>query len=888
MKTCNLTYLRIILVVVMMTRITTLHAQQDERKLTLHLENVSLKSALKEIEKTCKIRFSYNPGKLPLEKSVSISVKEESLHTLLSRLLQPLEISFQFTEDQVILKPATKSISKEKRVAENQRFTLSGTVRDMLTGEVIIGANIYDKATFRGTTSNAFGFYSLTLPEGQYDLAVSMVGYKSENLEIALTNNQSIDFKIKESAIDIQEVVVISDGETAAIDPAAPGSVRLTGTDLRRMAGFAGNADVLKSLQSAPGFSAFGDGSSFYYVRGGNHDQNLLLIDDAPVFNPAHLFGFFTAIAPDAIKDVKAYKGDFPANYGGRLSSVIDIRARDGNMNNIGFSGNLGIFTSDLTLEGPVVKETGSFILSGRKSNLNWLNNNKLNGRSFTIDFYDLNAKANIRINRNNRLYLTAFYGRDDFSRLTNASVNTFGISWDNTAATLRWNHIFSNKLFSNTTAVVSQYNYYLYISRQQDDYWKSSIRTRILKSDFSWFPAAGITMKFGAELAAYHSNPGNVHFSDEETRRNAPVIPEYNSLAINGYISNEHKINEKLAVRYGLRLSSWRNPGPGTVYLFDAAHEVYDTLEVEKGTYHSPYFNLEPRLSVTWTPKKWISFTAGYSRTVQYIQMLSNSTSPFTSLEVWAPSGPVIRPQKADLATTGISVSLPGNMTLGFEGFYKQLYNQTDYRDHANMLYNPLIEGELRFGKTRATGLEVMMRKHGGRFTGWAGYTFARAMKNIEGINGNREFPAHYDHPHSFSTHLMFKAGKKWDFAAQWNYMTGGAFTSPVGFMQYDGYVVPVYGEKHNDRYPAYHRLDLSVSWMLNKPDRKYRHHIVFAAYNVYGRENPFSLSFNKIMNGNGDFVVPADLNGAYEIIPTQLSVSGVIPSINYIFKFQ
>ncbi len=881
-------YRSFFMAVILLAAIPVLFAQQRQKKISLNLTGVTLREALAKIEKEADVHFSFNPRLIPLDEKVSIKTIDKTLSQVLTELLSPLEIGFKIVDNHVILKPDKLSPPKDNSLPEIKKYTISGYVRDQKSGEALVGANIYDLNTYKGTTTNGFGFFSLTLSEGQYRIRISLMGYSPVDQTISLTNNFKSDFNLPESGIDIQEVVIVSEKEIQGMESASPGEVRLTASGLKRMAGFAGTIDVLKSLQSVPGINAFGDGSSFYYVRGGNNDQNLILIDDAPIFNPAHLFGYFTAIAPDAVKDVKAYKGDFPASFGGRLSSVIDIRARDGNLKNVGFSGNLGIFTSDLTLEGPIIKEKSSFILSGRKSNLNWLNNNNINGRSFTIDFFDLNAKINFKINNKNRIFITAYAGKDDFSRITNASVNTFGISWDNSTATVRWNHLFNNRLFSNTTAIFSEYNYYLYISRQQDDYWKSSIRSRTLKNDLTWYPNPENTIKAGIELTNYHSDPGNVHFSDEETQRFAPVVQKYNSLAINLYVSNDQQLSEKLLLKYGLRFSSWRNFGPADVYFFDASHQVYDTLEVAGKRYFSPYYNLEPRFSLIWAAGKRLSFTAGYSRTTQYIQMLSNSTSPFTSLEVWAPSGPNIKPQKADQLTGGYILTLNKGINFSMEGFYKRFQNQIDYSDHANMLYNPLIEGELRFGAARSFGVEALLRRNEGRFTGWLGYTYARSFKTIDGINGNLEFPAYYDRPHSVFANLMLKAGKRWNFAANWCYMSGAAFTSPVSFMEYNGYVIPIYGKKHNDRFPDYHRLDLSVSIMLNKPASRYKHNLVFSLYNAYGHENPFSVGFNKIMNDNGDFVVPSNLDGSYEIIPTQLSVAGVIPSINYTFKFQ
>ncbi|MBK9357356.1 MAG: TonB-dependent receptor [Bacteroidales bacterium] len=879
----------ILIAALLMVAFQVLQAQDLNRRITIRASGEKPENILKEIGRQGQVHFSYNPRIFKSGEKTDLTAVDQTIGIALEQLLTPLGITYTIAENQVILRRIVKEGMTEKSgIRLNPKFTISGFIRDITTGEVLIGVNVYDKTSYKGTTSNAYGFYSLTLQSDNYQLAFSLVGYSQLLQQVSLDKDRTMNISMTEASIYMKEVEIVSGKESTGIDPAAAGEVRLSSQALKRMAGFAGNLDVLKSLQSVPGINAFGDGSSFFYVRGGNNDQNLLLIDEAPIFNPSHLFGFFSALAPDAIKDVKAYKGDFPASFGGRLSSVIDIRARDGNLNRLGFSGNLGIFTSDLTIEGPLVKEKSSFILSGRRSNLNWLSNNNNTGKAFTIGFYDLNGKINLRLNAKNRLFFTGFTGKDDFSRITNASIHTFGISWDNSTATIRWNHLFNNRLFSNTTAVFSEYNYYLYISREEDDYWHSAIRNKTLKSDLTWYMNPSNTIKAGAELSNYYSNPGNVHFSDEETQRNAPKVPGYNSLNAGIYLSNEQLIKERLMLKYGIRLSSWWNYGPATVFFYDAGHNVSDTIEVAKGSYHSPRFNAEPRISVSYNLGKEASLTAGYCRTVQYLQMLSNSTSPFTSLEVWAPSGPNIKPQQADQFTLGFITKSPRtDLNFSFEVFYKQFHNQIEYKDHANMLYNSLIEGELRFGKAKSYGAEFLLRRSKGRFNGWIGYAYSRVLKKFDEINHGLEYAASYDHPHTLFANLILKAGKRWDFAANWSYMTGAAFSSPTGFMQYNGYTIPIYGKKNNDRLPDYHRLDVSVTLRLNKQEKRFKHNLIFSVYNLYGRANPFSVSFNKIMNDNGDFVVPSDLSGSYEIIPTSISVAGMIPSLNYTFRF-
>lgn len=866
-------------------------AQNLEKKISINAHNIPLGKVIKLINEQGGIYFSFSPQTIPIDKKISIHAKDLPVRTILDNLLPPNGIDYFLSESQVVLKlhqPLAGEDPNDNKVI-SRRSTISGYVHDSASGEVIIGANVYDKTTLQGTTTNGYGFYSLTLSEGKYLVAFSFIGYSPLIQEIDLSKNSIISVNLAEARLNIKEVEIVSGSNNPDINHYKTGEIRFSPSTLKQIPGFAGNIDVIKTLQTVPGIVAFGDGSTFYYVRGGNSDQNLLVIDEAPIYNPSHLFGFFSALAPDAIKDVQIYKGDFPASYGGRLSSVVDIKARDGNLNRFGFVGNIGPFTSDLTLEGPILKEKSSFIISGRKSNLNWLNTSNTAERNFSINFYDFNAKLNLKLNNNNHIFLTSYIGNDDFSRLTSPTIKqTFGISWKNVLGTLRWNHIFNNRLFSNTTFCFSQYNYYLYTYKEQNNYWNSAISNATLKTDFSWYPNPRNTVKAGIEVSSHFSNPGNVHFSDTEIQRNIPKIPTYRSVEYALYLSNDQKMSRKLFLRYGLRVVLWQDLGPASVYFFDANHNVIDTAQVAKNTIYSSFLNPEPRFSLTYLLNQASSLKFTYSRTVQYLQVLSNSTSPFTSLEVWTPSGPNIKPQKADQielgyfrrqSSTGYDFSL--------ETFYKRFYNQIDYKDHANMLYNPLIEGELRFGKAWSYGVEVLLRKTGRTFTGWIGYSYARSFRQIEGVNNNKSFRATYDRPHNMSVSLSFKAGSRWDFSAHWIYLTSSTFSAPTGFYVLNGYTVPVYGEKNNDRLPDYHRLDLSIAFLISKPENKYRHSLILTIYNAYGRHNPFSVNFNKIINDNGDFVVPVNMHGDYVLVPTSISVAGIIPSLNYTFRF-
>ena len=876
----------ILLFFLLLQAATSAFAQNLDKKITIEAHDQPLGKVIEEISRKGDILFSFSPQTIPVNKKITITARNTALSKIFEKVFTANGITYIVSEKQVILK-LSKPETQVKPVLEAKqirKFTISGYIRDKSTGEAIIGANVYDLATLQGTTTNSYGFYSLSLAPGEYSITNSFVGYNPVVIPVTLNKNIESTVDLELTPVDMQVVEIIADPDQA-LRINQTGDMKLTTSVLKQIPGFAGNVDVLKSLQNVPGILTFGDGSSFYYVRGGNSDQNLLLIDEAPIYNPSHLFGFFSALAPDAIKDVMVYKGDFPANYGGRLSSVIDVRAREGNLKRIGFSGNIGPYTSDLTLEGPIVKQKSSFLISGRKSNMNWLSSAIDDQRSYTFDFYDINAKLNVMLNENNRLFLTAFKGNDVFERHNNLNTNTFGISWKNVAGTLRWNHIFNSRLFSNTTAYISRYNYYLDISKEQKNYWTSSITNATLKTDFYWYLNPKNTIKTGFEFNRHESNPGKMFYSDKEIPAS---LSEYQSNELGFYASYEQQIGRKFLARYGLRLSNWNDLGPTSVYFFDANHKVIDTVQVAGNTIYKSFLNVEPRISLKYQLSANASLHANYNHNVQHLQMLSNSTSPFTSLEVWVPSGPNIKPQQADQFSMGFtSKILRRQFEFSVEAYYKLMYNQIDYKDHANMLINQLIEGELRFGDGWSYGIESMLRKSKGKFTGWISYTYSRTMKQIVDINNGEAFPAAYDRPHNTCITLSYASGKRWNFSSHWMYLTGSPFTSPTGFYYINGYTVPVYGKKNNDRFPDYHRLDLSAAFSLSKPEKKYQHSLMLTVYNAYGRHNPFSVNFNKILDDNGNIVVPVNLEGDVEVISTSISVAGAIPSLNYTFRF-
>ena len=861
-----------------------------QQRITLKIINKPISEFLQEISLLGSVDFSYNPQTLPVNQLITINAKDKTVREILDEVLLRHGIDYFQVENHIVLKQLVLSDTRktERTTVPATRFTLSGYLRDKSSGEVLIGANVYVKGTTTGAMTNGYGFYSLTLNSGKYAIVFSYLGYKEVIRDILMNENFRISVEMEENKLEIKEVEIVAENHETDIRNTQMSEIRFSHKTLAQLPGFGGDLDIIRALQAVPGIQTYGDGSALYYVRGGNSDQNLLLIDEVPVYNPSHLFGFFSAFAPDAINDVQVYKGDFPAKFGGRLSSVIDIKAREGNMKRFGFSGNVGPYASNISVEGPIVKDRGSFFISGRISTLNWMNNINALKKNFDFQFFDINAKFNFRLNDNNRVFFTFYTGKDDFSRNILPEAKSIAINWKNLAGTFRWNHIFSNRIFSNTTLNYSQYNYSLTLPQEQNGSWNSAISNITLKTDVAWYLNPHNSIRMGLEATLHQSNPGNVTLADNSATQEAPVVSQYRAMEYLIYASNEQRIGKYFSIRYGIRLPVWQDLGPTKVCYFDANHQVIDTISYGNGVAYSTTFSPEPRLNIQYQINQKSTVKASYSRTTQFLQLLSNSTSPFTSLEVWAPCGPNIPSQIADQVAVGYFRELhKSKLTFSAEAYYKWFHDHLDYKDHANLLFNTLIEGELRFGKAWSYGVEVMLRKSLGNLTGWIGYTWSRAFVQTPGVNNGQVYRASFDRPNDVCINISYDTKKHWVFIANWIYLTGGAITTPIGFYYTNGYSVPLYGEKNNDRLPDYHRLDLSVSYVFNKPGNRYRHNLALTLYNAYGRMNPFSVNFNKMMNDNGDFVVPSNLNGTYELIPTSISVAGIIPSINYQFNF-
>jgi len=891
--------LKIFLLLLFMQLFSCFTAGQELKKhITLHVENSTLREVLDQIEDQTGLIFSYSSRLIDDQEPVTIHVYDVSIDSLLKVLFADQKVRFEIVERQIVLKRARRlKVDVEATLVTRGpedtpvKFTISGYVKDSRTGEILIGATVSIPGGLEGTITNNYGFYSLTLRKEVEELFCSYLGYKLMVIALNGNDNQTLHFAMEKEVARLSEVTIISGEQDNIIRTSRSSEDRIHPESVRKMPALFGEKDVIKSLAAIPGIKFFGDGSTIFYVRGGSRDQNMITIDEAPVYNPTHLLGFFSTVVPDAIKDVKIYKGDFPANYGGRLSSLIDIRTKDGNMNQFGMDGSLGLISSRLSLEGPIWKEHISFFVSGRRSYIT-RPLQAYNERINDLHFSDFHFKLNYNINSKNRVFFSMYRGVDNFEQQDNRNVSS-GINWQNSTSTLRWNHLFSDRLFSNLTLLGSRYDYYLYSNIEHNDYWNSHIDNVSLKYDFTWYVRPDNTFRFGILSALHFHNPGNVYRDGQEFDPGLDLsVKHTREYAL--YTSDQFILNNKLSIRAGLRFTIWQNLGPATEYRIVPAAGgdiARDSLAVneypEKKVYHQS-LSLDPRLSLIYQPGEHHIFKLSYSRTSQFQYLITNSISPFTSLEVWLPSGPNVNPQLAHQVTLGYThrFGIPG-LSLDIETYYKYMKNLIDYRDHARMLMNPLVEYELRFGNGKGYGLEMILNKEYGKLNGWISYTLSRAISNVEEINNGNPYPSYSDRPHDFSIYLSWALHKRLTLSGNFLYMTGAPFTTPTGFYYYDNHQVPIYAERNNDRLPDYHRFDVALNWHLSKPERKFQHELIFSVYNLYNRKNPVALHFNKIEDNNGNYVVPFDFYSNPELVSTQYYLYGAVPSVSYHFRF-
>lgn len=752
------------------------------------------------------------------------------------------------------------------------KFTVSGTVKDSVTGETIIGAIIRIPAIKgAGAASNEYGFYSITVPEGDYTMTVSMSGYKMKSRTIALHQNRKEDFLLSDTTYVKKEVVILGEREDQNITDPQMGAQKLDMKEANKIPVLFGEKDVLKTIQLLPGIKSGGDGGSGFYVRGGSADQNLILLDEAPVYNASHLLGFFSTFNSDAIKDVTVYKGNGPAQYGGRLASVLDVKMNDGNNQHYHLSGGLGLISSKLNLEGPIVKNKGSFLVTGRRTYADLFL--KLSPdttiKNSSLYFYDLNVKMNYELNSKNRIYLSGYFGRDNIG-----IANAFGIGWGNATGTFRWNHVVNDRLFSNTSLIFSNYDYVISIRSSSAEFdINSKIRDYNIKHEFQFFPNPKNIIRIGINSIYHTVTPGQITAS-EGTAINPVKLQDRFGWENAAYVTNEWNATEKLNISYGIRVSAFSVMGKGDYYMFDAEGNITDTLSYKANEIAKTYFNAEPRLSLAYLISDHNSVKAAYARNTQNLHLLSNSTSS-SPTDLWIMNSPMIKPEISDQVSLGYYHNLRNNtIELSAEVYYKSMQNQIDYKNGANTQANEKVEGELLFGEGRAYGIELFAKKKYGRFSGWVSYTLSRSERRIDGINNGSWYPVRQDRTHDIAIVGMFELTPKWSLAATWVYNTGNAVTFPSGKYYIDGQVQFLYTERNGYRMPAYHRLDFGATWQRRKTE-KFESSWNFSVYNVYARENAYAITFRESESD------PTKTEAV------RIALFRIVPSVTWNFRF-
>jgi len=763
-----------------------------------------------------------------------------------------------------------------------EKYTLNGYVRDQENGEELIGATLYFPDLEAGTVTNVYGFYSITLPKGKYRLIFSYVGYQSQETEIDLSKNLSLNFELPSEATMLQDLVIQGDREDKNIQEVTMSRNVLDIEQIKSLPALFGEPDILKIVQMQPGVITAAEGTSGFFVRGGSADQNLVLIDEAPVYDPSHFFGLFSVFNADVIKDTELYKGGIPANFGGRLSSILDVRTKDGNNKKLAGSGGIGTLASRFMLEGPIKKEESSFLISGRRSyvDLFLIGNNEVNN----LYFYDANAKINWRKNNNNRFFVAFYLGRDV------QEFNDDGrFSWGNFTSTARWNHLFNDRLFSNTTLIFSSFDYGLEIFDPIEGLeWTAGLQEAALKQDLTYFINPKNQLSFGYHGTFRRFDPGRIQPNAENSIFQLTQLDKMYALDHAFYVGNEQQIGDRLTVQYGLRLSVFQNMGPSTIYTYTDPQdnvniERIDSTQYDRWETIKTFTNLEPRVSARYLVNDESSIKASYNRMVQNIHLMSNATVslPFNT---WRPSSPYLDPQLADQVALGYFRNFNDNtFEFSTEVYYKWMRNLTDFADNTNVFFNNDLAVEFRTGTSDSYGLELFVKKNKGALKGFASYTWSKTDRLVEGVNGSLEYPANYDRRHNLSLVGSLELNDKWTFSGNFVYNSGRPITLPVGRYEFDGYNLDFYGGRNEYRLPAIHRLDLSATLTPRKNvHRKLQTSWVFSIYNVYNRNNPFTVYTRTRQDDDGNII-----GDGTEKEARLVSLFPILPSITYNIKF-
>ena len=772
----------------------------------------------------------------------------------------------------------------QQKANTKKRFTISGYIRDKSSGETLIGATVSIKTSSKGISSNQYGFYSITLEGGKYNLVCTSVGYKSQSISIDLNMDSVMNIDMENGVALSQEVVVTARKRDNNVKAAQMGKVSLQIEQIKSVPAFLGEVDLLKVVQLLPGVRNAGEGSAGIYVRGGGPDQNLILLDDAVVYNTGHLFGFFSVFNSDAIKNVTLIKGGMPAQYGGRLSSVLDVSMKDGNNQKLQVDGGIGLIASRVSIQGPLKKEKASFIISARRTYIDALTKpfmsktGQFSGSGYY--FYDLNTKLNYKFSDKDRLYLSGYFGRDVFDFVNGQQSLDVNIPWGNATGTIRWNHVFSKKLFVNTTAVYNDYNFSFKANQNNFDVkLASGIKDVSIKQDYDFYSFSKHKIKFGAAYTYHRFKPSIVSGRQDSVEFN-PVNPQLKyANEVSAYIQDDWEISSKFQINGGLRYSMFQQIGPYKLFQTDANGNKIDSTVFSGGKPVKTYGGLEPRVTMRYSINDETSIKMSATRNLQFIHLVSNSGTTLPT-DIWVPSTYKVKPQLSWLYAAGLFKNFKNNMfETSIEFYYKDMQNQIEYKEGYTPNSLDDTENSFVFGKGWSYGSELYINKGKGKFTGWIGYTLSWTWRKFADLNFGEKYPAKYDRRNDLSVVGMYELNKKWKLSATFVYGTGNAATLPERFYIVDGVLTQEYSRINQYRLPSYHRLDLGAVLTPKKNEnRKCKSEWVFSVYNVYNRKNPYFIYFDQTGSlGQGNLQIQAK----------QVSIFPVIPSVTWNFKF-
>ncbi|WP_316802967.1 TonB-dependent receptor [Pedobacter nototheniae] len=855
------------------------HAQNPfDKKISINLDQEPLKSALDKITKVSGVKFTYNEQIANSPIKVTVSATNKSLKEVLAVALSDKPVQFSVLDKDIFIRLNAETVKKQEAgpaanpVSGKEKYTISGTIKSKSSGETLIAASIKVAGTNQATMSNEYGFYSLTLNKGHYTIEIKAVGFKPYQTLITLDQGIKLDMALEEDENQLETVTVKASANSSQnLKSTQMGMERFSIRETKEVPILLGEPDIIKTLQLLPGVKTAGEGNGGMFVRGGSSDQNIILLDEAPVYNASHLLGFFSTFNSDAIKNVTLYKSGMPAQYGGGLSSVLDVKMNDGNNQKFGVSGGVGMIAARINVEGPIQKDKSSFLISARRTYadlfLKLSNDTSINNTQ--LYFYDVNVKANYILGQKDRLFVSGYFGKDVL-----ASENLTGINWGNATSTLRWNHVFNNKLFSNTSLIFSNYNYKVKANEDESSLTLfSQIRDWSFKENMQWYLNERNSLTFGLSSTYHTIRPGDVLASGNSGLISQKFQNRY-SLENAVYASNTWKASDALNLTYGLRVSAFSIFGKGDFYNLDNNGNVDGITTYKSGEMVKTYINLEPRIALALQLNEWSSVKASYVRNAQNLHLISNANSA-SPTDRWVASTNIIKPELSDQVSIGYYRNISDNVyEFSAETYYKSLQNQIDYRNGADIFTSKPIETQLLFGKGRAYGLELLIKKKSGRFTGWLGYTLSKTERKIDGINNNEWYNARQDKTHNITFVGMYKLSPKWTVSANWVYSTGSPVTYPRGKYTMLGQSYFYFSDRNADRMPAYHRLDLGATRLLSQ-SKRYSSELNFSLYNAYGRKNPFRITFR---DSETD---PSQT----EAVRTTLF--RFIPSISYNFKF-